>query len=569
MDFSLKPYRFLIVDDFGNYRTSLVSMLAEAEVPTSQIDTVANGEDALKRLQENHYDIILCDFYLGEGKDGQQVLEESRSMGILGYATVFIMITAETARAMVLSVVENRPDDYLTKPFTRSVLSARLQRLLADKQGLSVVDNALSVKSYKRALIHLDKMVEERGERPYELLRIKAEIHERNRDHDAALQIYDQTLEQQPLLWAQLGRGRVLFSMKQYAEALICFETVLEENDAHNVARDWIARTLVELGEGERAQAILQEAVDQSPRVLRRQKLLATVAKDNGDIESAQKAFENTVRLGEHSLFRDISDFTGLSEVLMDQKASQKALNILKKAKKSFAGNPAAQVETSLQEHQAYTKLGRPNDAVKSLKKATENFAKRGDTTIDAKVALDLVNKLAEDSQQSIEEASSANGLMAQAMQQKSDKKREENKSLIKDILSEVTQYNHSNSEVQQEIEKLAAESDMDESERKALDAARQEVLTLNSDGVSLYKAGKVVEAADILFEAAERLQGNRVINLNAAQALLGVIIKTGVTQELINQTDACLSRIPPEERDAKYKKLHDLFDQFVQKLGV
>ena len=545
MDFSLKPYRFLIVDDFGNYRTSLVTMLTEAEVSTSQIDTAANGEDALKLLQENHYDIILCDFYLGEGKDGQQVLEESRSLGILGYATVFIMITAETARAMVLSVVENRPDDYLTKPFTRSVLSTRLKRLLAEKEGLSAVDQSLTQKSYKRALIQLDKMIEERESTPYELLRIKAEIQERNNDFDTALQIYEETLEQQPLLWAQLGRGRVLFNLKQYPEALSCFEAVLEENDAHNVARDWIAKTLVELGEGERAQQVLQDAVDQSPRVLRRQKLLATVAKDNGDTEAAQKAFENTVRLGEHSLFRDISDFTGLSEVLMETKASQKALNILKKAKKSFAGDPAAQVETSLQEHQAYTRLGRPNDAVKSLQKATENFAKRGEKSVDSKIALDLANKLAEESQQFQDEVASATGLMAQAMQQKSDKKQEQNKSLIKDILSEVTQHNHNDTQVQQAIDQLVEQTDMDEEERQEIDSARQEVLQLNHEGVSLYKEGKVTEAAEILYEAAERLQGNRVINLNAAQALLGVIIKQGVTQVLTLEQERSYSPHP------------------------
>jgi hypothetical protein len=28
------------------------------------------------------------------------------------------------------------------------------------------------------------------------------------------------------------------------------------------------------------------------------------------------------------------------------------------------------------------------------------------------------------------------------------------------------------------------------------------------------------------------------------------------------------LSRIPPEDHDDKYKKLHDLFERFVQKLG-
>ena len=567
MDFPLKPYRFLIIDDFGSYRTSLVTMLTEAEVSTTQIDTAANGDDALNLLRENKYDIILCDFYMGEGKDGQQVLEESRSLGILGYATVFIMITAETARAMVLSVVENRPDDYLTKPFTRSVLSTRLKRLLAEKQGLEVVDKALAQKSHKRAIHYLDKMIEERTGSSYELLRIKADILEKNRYFDDALNIYEETLALQPLLWAQLGRGRILFNLKRYEEALVSFEAVLEENDAHNIARDWMARALMALDQGEQAQQVLQEAADQSPRVLKRQKLLATVAQQNGDLESAQRAFESTVRLGEHSLFREVSDFTGLSDVLMNQKASQKALSVLKRAKKSFAGEPSALVETSLQENAAYTQLGKPNEAAKALQKATENFEKR-DKAVDANVALKLANKLTEETRKFEGEADAAKGMMAEALRQKSNKKREQNKNLVKGILGEVTQQHHNNAEIQQQIDTLADQSDMSDEERKQLNSVRQEVLNLNSDGVSLYKQGKVVEASNILFEAAERLAGNRIINLNAAQALLGVIIKQGVTQELVNQTDACLSRIPLEDHDDKYKKLHNLFERFVQKLG-
>lgn len=567
MDFSLKPYRFLIVDDFGNYRTSLVTMLAEAEVPTSQIDTASNGDEAMKLLEENHYDIILCDFYLGEGKDGQQVLEESRTLGTLGYSTIFIMITAETARAMVLSVVENRPDDYLTKPFTHAVLSTRLQRLVEEKKGLGAVDRALAQKSQKRAIHLLDQMIQQREGSSYELLRIKSEIEEKNRYYDDALKIYDQVLAEQPLLWAQLGRGRVLYHLKQYAESVGCFEAVLAENDAHNVARDWMAKALLEMGEGERAQQILQEAVDQSPRVLRRQKLLATVAQANQDMAVAQKAYESAVRLGEHSLFRKVSDFTGLAEVMMDQKGSQKALKVLKRAKKSFAGDTNALVETSLKENAAYTNLGRPNEAATALKKAAENFEKR-DRALDPEIALTLADKLTEDTRKLEDEAANAgSGMMAEALKGKSDKKREANKDLVKGILSEVTQHHHNNDEIQQRIAELAEESDMDESEIQQLHSARQEVINLNNDGVSLYKEGKVAEASDILFDAAERLESNRIINLNAAQALLGVVIKQGVSAELMAKVDACLTRIPPEFHDDKYKKLHDLFERFVQRL--
>jgi hypothetical protein len=57
------------------------------------------------------------------------------------------------------------------------------------------------------------------------------------------------------------------------------------------------------------------------------------------------------------------------------------------------------------------------------------------------------------------------------------------------------------------------------------------------------------------------------VVNLNAAQAIMGLIVKQGVTEERIGMVDDCLSRIPPENQDRRYEKLQDLFEQFVHKL--
>ncbi len=581
MEFPLKPYRFLIVDDFGSYRASLLTLLTEAQVPSNQIDYTDSGEGALELIAENHYDIILCDFYLGdEAKDGQQVLEESRARGILGYSTIFIMITAETARAMVLSVVENRPDDYLTKPFSRSVLTGRIERLVRAKEGLRAVDDALRRKSFKRALVildqliakktekdlTLDELVEKKTEHPWELYRIKAEVLERNRYFEESLEIYNKTLEDQALLWAQMGKGRIHFVLEEYEEALACFEAVLTENDAQNVARDWSARTLMKMGQGAEAQKILEDAVEQSPKVLKRQKLLATIAQENGDLSVAKKAYENTVRLGTYSLFQDISDFTGLSEVLIDQGTPQDSLKILKKAKRSFPNDASAQIKTSLEEGRAYENLGRPADVDRMIKDAMMQFEKREDV-IDPEVALQFANKLNENSVRLQSEADQATGLMQQTLQAKSAKLRDKNKNYVKELLSEVTQHNHNNEEIQSEIKDVIENSDLNDEDQKALNAARQEVINLNNEGVSYYKKGDVVSAADILFKAAERLHGNRVINLNAAQALLGMMVKQGVSEEMLERTDACLSRIPKEEHDDKYKKLHDLFEQFVQKL--
>ena len=66
--------RFLIVDDFSDFRTSLKSMLRD--LGAKDVDTADRGEDTLVMCRHKRYDIILHDYNLGAGKNGQQVLEE-------------------------------------------------------------------------------------------------------------------------------------------------------------------------------------------------------------------------------------------------------------------------------------------------------------------------------------------------------------------------------------------------------------------------------------------------------------------------------------------------------------
>ena len=67
---------FLVVDDFGDMRGMLRSMLSTVGV--KEIDTANNGPEAIDALERRRYDIVLCDYNLGPGKNGQQVLEEAR-----------------------------------------------------------------------------------------------------------------------------------------------------------------------------------------------------------------------------------------------------------------------------------------------------------------------------------------------------------------------------------------------------------------------------------------------------------------------------------------------------------
>ncbi|MBS3800868.1 MAG: response regulator, partial [Thioalkalivibrio sp.] len=122
----------LVVDDFSNMRSTLRQMLLSAGY--EDIDMAASGEDAIDKLGQRRYAIVLCDYNLGEGLDGQQVLDLARDRGLIDLSTLFIMVTAETTSDMVMGAVESIPDGYLSKPFTKDLLAVRLARGIRRKQ---------------------------------------------------------------------------------------------------------------------------------------------------------------------------------------------------------------------------------------------------------------------------------------------------------------------------------------------------------------------------------------------------------------------------------------------------
>src|SRR5690554_5514863 len=92
---------FLIVDDFENFRLSMRQMLRSCGA--DKIELVGHATPAIQYCTYNHVDVVLCDFNLGEGKNGQHILEELRHKKLLSRSSLFLMVTAETSKEMVRS----------------------------------------------------------------------------------------------------------------------------------------------------------------------------------------------------------------------------------------------------------------------------------------------------------------------------------------------------------------------------------------------------------------------------------------------------------------------------------
>ncbi len=115
--------RILVVED---ERTVASALRRGLQAEGYGVDIADNGEDGLWRAQEGSYDAIILDVMLPK-LNGYKVC---RSLRDSGNWTPVLMLTAKDGEFDVAEGLDTGADDYLTKPFSFVVLSARLRALL-------------------------------------------------------------------------------------------------------------------------------------------------------------------------------------------------------------------------------------------------------------------------------------------------------------------------------------------------------------------------------------------------------------------------------------------------------
>jgi two-component system OmpR family response regulator len=90
------------------------------------VQVVHNGEDAIWAATENSFDVMVLDIMLPK-VNGYQVVERLRASGNW---TPILMLTAKDGDYDQTDAFDLGADDYLTKPFSFMVLTARLRALI-------------------------------------------------------------------------------------------------------------------------------------------------------------------------------------------------------------------------------------------------------------------------------------------------------------------------------------------------------------------------------------------------------------------------------------------------------
>ena len=287
--------RFLVIDDQPTARDALRTIAQT--VGAFAVEFAANYQDALYRIRNNTPDIILCDYMLGDGRSGQQLLEELRRFGLLADETVFMMVTGEQSYEQVVSAVELVPDDYIIKPFSPDRLLLRLERILAKKEFFAEYYREKRRKEFARALAILEAKRDSEAARPYrfEILRQRAEVMLAKGDAKAAETAYRAILDAGEFPWARAGVARSLEHQDRLTEARAEIDRVVASTPHYFDAADVKARICMAQGEPEEAQKVLDEVAKKTPRNYLRKRLLAEAAELNGDTETARAAMADVV----------------------------------------------------------------------------------------------------------------------------------------------------------------------------------------------------------------------------------------------------------------------------------
>ena len=117
--------KILIVEDEKNISKLIQDTVSLANY---EFDCSFDGEDALKKINENTYDLILLDIMLPK-LDGFQIVEQMENKNV-----PIIFLSAKNDVSTIVKGLKSGGKDYITKPFEPLELLARIELRMENKK---------------------------------------------------------------------------------------------------------------------------------------------------------------------------------------------------------------------------------------------------------------------------------------------------------------------------------------------------------------------------------------------------------------------------------------------------
>jgi tetratricopeptide (TPR) repeat protein len=501
----------LIIEPHAGMRSTIHNMLTMCGL--SKIDHVGSSNQAVKHLGVKPYDLILCEYALEGGQDGQQLLEDVRHHKLMPLSTMFFMVTAEGDSGKVVSAAELAPTDYILKPFTADLLLERIARGLERRNALLPVYELMEAGSQREAI---GACLEGEGRHPrylVDFMRLRAELHMFLGEADQAEPIYRQLVEKKAIAWARLGLAKTLFLRERYDEARDMLEDLVESNASFVDAYDWLARTHEAIGALDAAQAVLTEAVAVSPHAVRRLRKLGETALEAGDHDTAEKILKQVVSKAKYSEFKDPQDHVRLVQTLVRKGDPVQAAAVIRDLDKSMAFQKHTPLCSAIASSLVHEYTGNEARLAESLTTALAASKEAPDLRPDIK--LELARTCIE------------NGMEEGAAE------------VVRDVMR-----NAQNGAAVARAMAVFEKAGQAEMAQKLAMESRQQVVDLVATGAAKAKSGDYKAAVVLMQEAATKLPDNPQVVFNAALAILKCLDHDGWDERLGQQASGYIAGV-------------------------
>lgn len=235
-------YRLAIVEDNANARATLRSHLLPLGI--FEVSSFTSGAELRSALRKQHFELILMDYHLGQGRTGTDWILELRQSGALKPSTGLIFITSDRLPQTIGRIIDIHPDILIIKPYTIASLTRHIEHYMTYRGFVSNVLRALDKDDLTAALRLLGRL--SNNDIPQRLksdvLKLHARLLLEFGDIVNAGKMYDSVLmRSEKVLWAQWGKIKCQHAAGQWSQCQDTLGSLLSNNLARERAFEWLA----------------------------------------------------------------------------------------------------------------------------------------------------------------------------------------------------------------------------------------------------------------------------------------------------------------------------------------
>lgn len=314
---NLRDKRVLLIDDQRPFLLMLKGIIQKLGVKSLRI--VQSAEGALSDCRKERFDIVIADLHLGNNKkNGYQLIEQLRLQKLAKADTVYMMVSGDSHKPMVLGSIERSPDDYIIKPFSQAQLVNRISKAYEKKQFFKSVHKEIHQKNWDGAIEACKKLLENPQKYRQSCILLLTELHWRTNEFQEAHVLIEDVLNQKPLPWALVAMARTKLLMGDFDESITLSKQIISARLLALEGHDLLAKAYLATNRLPDALAQIRLAINISPYSMERQYLGAAIGRLNDDYEFAKQCCKELFEQSKRSVHRNLSHMCNFVRSIVD-----------------------------------------------------------------------------------------------------------------------------------------------------------------------------------------------------------------------------------------------------------